>query len=104
MVVHMSIRLDGAETWEGEAVLSEELAEVDVWVGILAGLRSFFGIVFVEEVHLVDVFGAPLDSINWLVEEAASFPHSCDEGAADHRLAIVVLPRVLPAVLLDNCH
>lgn len=104
MVVHVSVWLDGAEAWEGEPILTTQLAEVNVGVSILALLWSLFRVIFVEEINLVDIFGAPLDSINWIIEEAGRLPHSRDKSTAHHGLAVVPLTRVLPAIFLYDSH
>jgi hypothetical protein len=96
---------DGAKAWESHFVLTEELAEVCVWVGILASLRSVAAVGFVENVDLVEIFWTPFNGVDVIVpEDTGSFPHSSDKGGAHHGFSIVILTGVFPAVLLSNSH
>lgn len=77
---------------------------MDVWIRILACLWTLLSVVFIEEVNLVNVLRTPFYRIDWNIKEAGCFPHGCDKSAAHHGLAIMVLSRVLPTILLDDCH
>lgn len=105
VIVHVGIRLDGTETWESQAMLAENLAPWHVRIGILALLRSRFGVSLVEEVNLIDVFGSPFNSVDEdIAKEASSLPETSDPSAAYVRLTIVVLAGILPAIFLSDGH
>ena len=101
MIIHVRIRLIRRESRELHSVLSQELAELDAWIGILASLRSVP--ILVKDVVLINVHWSLLNHIEIHVsEDTGCFPHASNKAGADQGVSIVVFPSVLPAVLLSN--
>jgi len=101
------VRVDwnGAESWEIKSVLADKLTMGTIGISVFTSLRSGFTIGFIEDVVLVNIFWALLDSIEWLViKESTSLPHGSNEGRANHGFSIMIFSSVLPAIFLNHSH